>query len=103
MARARRIAQAYRAHLHAVAPDICDQLDETCAGWGETWIVPRVVTYDLDDLLTAREAADLANVTVSAVRQWRHRGRIMGTWVDGQWRYRARDVIFLTGVVEPVA
>jgi hypothetical protein len=75
------------------------ELDALCVGWGETWMAPRAARYDLDDWLTPAEAADAAAVSVAAVRQWRHRGRLVGRRTPDGWRYRARDVLALAAEV----
>lgn len=95
LARARRIARAYRERLAAVDPSRCAELDEMCLAWGEGWVAPRTLRYGLDDWLTPAEAADAAAVSVAAVRQWRHRGRLTGRQTDDGWRYLARDVLAL--------
>lgn len=64
-----------------------------CREWGEAWVAPRVVTYDLNDMLSPSEAADVAAVGVATIRQWRARGLLTGTHASDGWRYRARDVL----------
>lgn len=94
IARARRVAQAYRAALDKVDHGTCAQIDAACIGWGESWVAPRLLTYDLDDMLTPRHAAEVAHVSLSALRDLRRRGRLVGVKDDrGVWRYRARDVL----------
>lgn len=96
VAKARRVAQAYRARLDAIAPDQVADLDATFSDWGERWIAPRLTMFDLDDLLTPGQAADLGGVDTATVRVWRARGRIVGHRDhDGSWRYLARDVVAL--------
>lgn len=99
LARARRIARAYRELAAAADLSRCAELDELCSAWGETWVAPRVVRYDLDDWLTPAEAADAAAVSVAAVRQWRHRGRLAGRHTKDGWRYLAREVLALAAEV----
>lgn len=96
LARARRIAQAYRARLDDVAPDYVADLDQRFVDWGETWIVPRLAIFDLDDWLTPGQAAELGGVDTATVRMWRARGRLRGHRdAAGHWIYLARDVIAL--------
>jgi hypothetical protein len=96
LARARRVAQAYRAALDTADPDTCRRLDGLARRWGETWAVPSVSVHDLDDWLTPAQAADLACVSTGHLRVWRHRGRLTGRQrLDGTWEYLARDVINL--------
>ncbi len=99
LARARRVARAYREHLLRVDPDLCATLDDQMTSFGETWLAPRILRYDLDDWLSPREAADIAGVSVACVRQWRARGRLTGRHTAKGWRYRARDVLVLSGEV----
>jgi hypothetical protein len=96
LARARRIANAYRAALEDADPAACHRLDTLAKGWGETWVAPAVVTYDLDDWLTPAEAAELAAVSTATLRTWRHRGRLTGRQGDdGTWLYLAHAVLAL--------
>lgn len=93
VARARRIAQAYRAALRVQMPALCDQLDDMMTGYGEGWVAPAVITVDEDQWLTPGEAADLACVKVPAIGQMRRRGVLAGTETPDGWRYRYRDVL----------
>jgi hypothetical protein len=95
LARARRLAQAYRAALQEADATGCDTLDVLARRWGETWAAPEPTAYDLDDWLTPAQAADLAYVRADTLRQWRRRGRLTGRHTSGGWLYRARDVIEL--------
>lgn len=96
MVRARKIAQSYRAHLHAAAPGICAEVDDMARAFGELWIVPRVVTATDDDELTPTEAADYLCITTAALRQLRGRlrreGRQLGVKRSGEWRYTVREL-----------
>lgn len=99
VARARRIARAYREHLAVADPARCAELDAACEAWGQTWIAPRTLRYDLDDWLRPADAADIAAVSVATLRKMRTRGRLVGRRTSEGWRYRARDVLALaTGV-----
>lgn len=95
VARARRVAHAYRARLHLADPQQCADLDATMRGWGQTWAVPTVVTYDLDDWLSVAQAAEVGAVSPAMLRVWRHRGRIIGRQQGRVWFYQARDVVAL--------
>lgn len=90
--RARKLAQAYRAHLKAAAPHLCAQIDEMAIHYGELWVVPRVVTTTDNDLLTPAEAADFLCVSTANVRRLRLAGRLHGVRIDGQWRYRVAEL-----------
>lgn len=96
LARARRVAHAYRARLHAADPQACAALDATMRGWGQGWVVPRVVTVDPGAWLTPAEAADLAVMSTDQLRILRARGRITGRRVGNRWEYQAADVIALS-------
>jgi hypothetical protein len=95
LARARKIARAYRERLAEVDPELCASLDALCDDWGETWIAPRPLRYGLDDWLTPAEAADVSAVSVAAIRKARHDGRLAGRRTADGWRYQARDVLRL--------
>jgi hypothetical protein len=96
LARARRIAHAYRARLRPADPEACAELDDLMARWGETWAVPTIDLHDLDAWLTPAEAADFACVRPAQLRDWRRRGRLTGRQRhDGTWEYQARDVLQL--------
>lgn len=96
VARARRIAHAYRARLLAFSESQAGDLDHKFTSMGEAWIAPRVITVDVDEWLTPEQAADLGGVGVVTLRQWRSRGRLIGyRTVDGEWRYRAADILAL--------
>ncbi len=71
LAKARKIAIAYRTHLHTANPGVCDALDEAMRAYGQTWVVPMPVIDDdgMGDI-TTREAADLVGVSVDTIRQW---------------------------------
>lgn len=99
LARARRIARAYREHLAVANPQICTQLDATCIDWGEGWVAPRVLRYDLDDWLSPADAADIAAVSMASIRKMRARGRLHGRRTAQGWQYRARDVLALVSEI----
>lgn len=99
VARARRIARAYRERLAAVDLHNCAQLDELCVEWGESWVAPRTLRYDLDDWLSPADAADIAALSVASLRKMRGRGRLVGKRTAEGWRYRARDVLALAAEI----
>jgi hypothetical protein len=94
-ARARRVAQAYRAALLDHAPGKCAELDDLMRQWGQTWVVPRVVTYHPDDWLSVHQAADLAAVELATLRGLRMRGRLVGRPNGRTWEYQAKDILAL--------
>lgn len=90
--RARRVARTYRDALAAARPEACRQLDAQLADLGQSWIIPQVVVYNQDDLLTIELVAAMCDVKNGTVAQWRRRGlRVMNT-PDGP-RYRVADVL----------
>jgi len=96
LVRARKVALAYRTALHTADPAACATVDAMMTRWGQRWVMPRVAFHEPDDWLTAAEAADLASVSVSAIRMMRRRQRLKGTLSGGEWRYRAGDVLALS-------
>lgn len=92
LVRARRIAHMYRAHLRALNAKTCDAADETAISFGEAWVVPRLIRHTDDDWLPPAEAADFLCVTTARVRSLRLDGRLAGTKVRGEWRYRVADL-----------
>lgn len=93
IARARRVAHAYRARLDDVAPDECRDLDQLMTAWGQTWATPRSTVVELDDWIGPNDAADLAGVRAATLREWRRRGRITGRRDGHTWQYLTRDVL----------
>lgn len=94
VARARRVAHAYRASLEAVAPEVCADMDRMMRQFGQLWAVPGVLAYDDPDAwLTPADAAELVCVEVDTIRQMRRRGVLKGRYENGGWRYRAGDVL----------
>jgi hypothetical protein len=89
--RRERVAQSYRAVLELVAPDRCAELDAQMLVYGQSWVVPRVLIYGPDDLLTAILTADYAGVTLKTVYVWRERGLRSVTTPDGI-RFRFSDL-----------
>lgn len=102
--RARFAALAYRQALATADVDACVRLDKSMLDWGETWAVPRLITYRLDDWLSVRDAADLAAVKVTTLRLWRARGRLVEgedwrrVWHTGRWHweYLAASVLAMS-------
>lgn len=69
--RTRKIALMYRQHLRTLNPAISDQLDQTAASFGETWMLDKPDTSPDDDHdVTTDEAADLAGVSADTIRKW---------------------------------
>lgn len=90
--RARRVARTYRDTLNRVAPDACAQLDARAAELGQSWITPKPLAHEHEDLLTANEVADMCDVKPATIRQWRRRGLPTVDTVDGL-RFRVADVL----------
>lgn len=94
LARARRIAHAYRKGLHDADPERCAEVDNQMTRWGQNWVVPGAAIHQLDDYIGAADAADLGEVGLATVRQWRLRGRLAGHLDEhGRWHYQVRDVL----------
>lgn len=94
IARARRVAMAYRARLEKIDPAGCDELDRLFSSWGERWMLSRPVTYDLDDWLEPAQAAEIALTTTANLRRLRIAGKLHGMLgTDGKWRYQAREIL----------
>lgn len=98
---ARKMAIAYRTHLHAANPQLCDQLDAMAAQWGQTWIVPTAVTVAPGSALTARQAADYLGLTMVAVRRLRLAGRLPGRLEGRVWWYDETDLRALVAAPRP--
>lgn len=92
LARARRIAHMYRAHLRALSVDLCDEADATAAQFGETWAIPQVVTVDEHMLLTPAQAADWLCTSTANIRRLRLAGRLPGDKTRHGWRYKLSDL-----------
>lgn len=92
--RTHRIAHMYRAIARTADPRATGELDAVMRGFGESWIVDGFMV-DADRLLTAREIADLSNVSPGAVRQWVARWPLArhGVNDDGHPVYRWGDVL----------
>lgn len=89
----RRVAGAYRARLAEVDEAGCALLDEQMVKWGQGWVVVRLFTFDLDDWLSASDAAELACVQVRQIARLRRLGRLHGRRVGKRWQYQAREVL----------
>lgn len=93
VARARRVAQAYRHIALAADPDTTLALDARVTDWGEGWVAPQAVTYADGALLTAAQAAEILCVEADTIGQLRRRGRLSGYHVSGRgFLYLAGDV-----------
>ena len=91
---ARRLLQSYREQLKAADPETCTLLDTQATEFGQGWVVPKIQTVDVDDLLTAVEAAELVGETAQVIYQWAYRGHLpRREGADGRTRYRAGDLL----------
>lgn len=93
LARAKRIARAYRAKLTECDPQGCEELDRQFLTWGQGWMLGGLEVWDLDDWLLPGQAAFLAATTTANLRRLRLAGKLHGEMVNGLWRYQAREVI----------
>ncbi len=73
-------------------PEACAELDNRCRDLGQSWAVPKPLTFGQDDLLDAAEVAEMCDVQPGTVRQWRRRGLPAKNTVDGV-RFRVADVL----------
>ena len=78
IARARKMALAYRAALEEAAPEWMAKLDEKFLSWGERWHMPTPVTYGDDDWLPTKEAAAILQISPTRLSRLRVIGRIEG-------------------------
>jgi hypothetical protein len=92
LARARKVAQMYRAHLRSLSVDLCDEADATAVQFGETWAVPQVVTVDDHMLLTPAQTADWLCTSTANVRRLRLAGRLHGEKTRSGWRYKLAEL-----------
>jgi hypothetical protein len=92
LVRARKLVHSCRALLHSASPDLGRQFDEMAIGFGETWIVPRLIHHDDDDLLDPADAADYLCTSTANIRRLRLAGRLVGHRTDEGWRYRVGDL-----------
>ncbi len=98
VARARRIAGAYRQLAAVVDPAAVAEADQRFTQWGETWVAPGSPVA-LDDLVSAQVAGDLIGVSAAAISAARRRGRIVGVAFGKHHRYRVSDVYQLSSNV----
>ena len=73
VARARKVAQAYRQALGAQNRPLRDELDAGMVEMGETWVVAEqeiVYAGDGMDALTTAQAAELAHVPTYEISRW---------------------------------
>jgi len=94
--RARRVAAAYRQALWDIDAEACAEVDSLMLSFGQNWVAPRVVQYEPERWLSARDAAELAAVEMAQLRQWRSRGLLTGQRIGGSWFYQAKEVMALS-------
>lgn len=92
LVRARKLLHSCRALLHTANPDLGRQFDEMAIGFGETWVVPKLITHDENDLLNPAEAADYLCTSLANIRRLRLAGRLTGHHTRDGWRYRVADL-----------
>lgn len=102
LARARRVANAYREHLARANPQVCAALDDTMRAYGELWAIPVDMVYERDRAITTAEAAELVGVTPELIRHWArlpHPDDPDRTLLP-RFRRRGRDMTYLVMHVE---
>lgn len=67
---ARQVARAYRECLNSADTKLCATVDARMAGFGQKWMLDVEALRQDGDLVTTREAAELAGVTEAKIRQW---------------------------------
>jgi hypothetical protein len=87
------VALSYRAILEKLAPQACNELDEQMVEYGQRWVIPQVVTYHDDDLLTAEQVADYCDsVNVKTVYVWRRDRGLPSVVTRDGIRFRFADL-----------
>jgi hypothetical protein len=104
---ARKVARIYRTHLHTTSRTACDEIDRAMVAIGQRWVVPKIVTYDTETLVTVIDAAVIAGVQEETVRQWRNRGYIDRTGTRAHLQVRGLSpggaMMFMVGELLEVA
>lgn len=99
VARARKMALAYREALGQRAPDLVAEMDERFVRWGERWH-NAAVAVDLsdDDWVSTEEAAALIQISRGSMSRLRVEGRIKGRYRKGErgFEFRVGDVYKLS-------
>ncbi len=90
--RARRIAQMYRVALGEINPELRDQLDVTAEKYGESWVLNRAASYDDNDMVTARIAAEILCVSHVTVHRYYEEGILPGVKEDKIIKFRVGDL-----------
>lgn len=109
LAKARRVAIAYRTTLHQADLLACEDLDQRMRYWGQWWVLPRPTVYDDYQAITADLAAELVSRTEPTIRRWaaaEHptvpgRKLLPGFGWDGSRRtYLVKDVLDAAVIVD---
>jgi hypothetical protein len=89
-----KVANTLLYDLYAVAPEKAEaRIAQMHAEYGDTWLGWTTVTHELDEMVDAQTAAELAGVELSTIRQWRKRGKLDGVETDKGWVYLVEDVL----------
>lgn len=91
--RARRLANTLLYDLHKVAPEQAEARLAEVHAMGQTWLGWSTITHELDEWVDPGTAAQVGQVAVATIRQWRKRGKLTGVEEDNGWRYRVGDVL----------
>lgn len=92
--RAKRIAQSYRAELMAADPATCELLDGRAKAVGEGWVIPTLISVDVDDWVRVDSASELAGRSKDAIHKWIQRGKLKSIKDEyGRATVRVGDVL----------
>jgi hypothetical protein len=70
LSKARKVAIAYREHLHTSNPTMCDALDDAMRDYGQMWVLPKPTTFEAEDAITAEVAGELVSRSEGVIRRW---------------------------------
>lgn len=90
--RLRRVAWSYRALAEKLDPEACAELDKQFIEYGQRWVVPVVVPWTDDDLLTADQVADYCDASIRSVYVWRAKRGLASIDTPDGIRFRFADV-----------
>jgi hypothetical protein len=90
---ARRVAWAYRARLEKADPDDCHDLDRILGKLGQQWATARPAVRRPDAWVSARDAAEIASLSMNQIRGLRLAGRLTGRRLGPRrWEYQVAEI-----------